>query len=98
RAHLPYQAGFALQEPPRAVAELSIPFGPATVGGKRSHLVEAPSIPCFGDQLAFAQHGIISQRLQQRRISQRNSILVRIKDGCEVKTKSIDVILRTPVP
>jgi CheY-like chemotaxis protein len=70
----------AFQETPRAIAIFAVPFHPASVARKISHLVEPAGIPRLGDKLAVGQHGVVGEEFQQRGIRQRAALAIATED------------------
>ena len=90
-------AGVSLYKPAQAIPVFSVPFRPAVPGGETSDLVEAACIPCLRDQLGSAQHGVVSQRIDEGRGHHGSAVLVTGQDRRQVEAEAVDMVERDPV-
>ena len=62
--HIGKHTFVALDKTAYAIAELSVPFCPASPRRERAYLVESARIPSFRYEFGLAEHGVVSQRFE----------------------------------
>ena len=82
------------------VAKSSVPFAPSTgdagqavSGTECADLVGSGGIPSFGDEFCIGKYGVFGNPFQDGSGGAQVSISVARKDACEIKTKSINVVV-----